>query len=162
MKKRKSGFTLVELMVYSSILVIFLYIMTALASQLLEVQLESETTSALTEDSRFILNRFSYDIARASSVVQPASFGAQTPTLVLQIGQATYTYAVQNGNLTLTDPTETAALNSYGSSVSNITFQRYGNVNGKPSVRLTFTLTSVAKRAGGAETHDYEATYGTR
>lgn len=136
--------------------------MTAISSQLLEVQLETETQSALTEDSRFILNRLSYDIARSSSVVQPSALGTQSQNLVLQIGQATYTYASKNGALLLTDPVETAALNSFGSLVSNLAFERYGNVNGKPSVRITFTLTTAAQRASGAETRDYEATYGTR
>lgn len=162
MKKRNRGFTLVELMIYSSILIIFLYVMTSIFTQLIDVQLESETTSALTQDSRFILNRLSYDIARATSVVQPAGLGQQTTNLILQIGATTYTYALQNGNLVLTDPIETAAVNSYGTMVSNTTFTRYGNVNGKPSVRLTFTLTSTTQRTSGAETRDYEATYGTR
>ncbi len=160
--KHSRGFTIVELLIYSAILVAFLYVMTNIFTETLDMQLESETASAVSQDSRFILSRLNYDIARASSVTQPASLGQQTSTLILQIGTATYTYTLSNGNLLLTDPIETGALNSYGSSVSNLTFRRYGNVNGKPSVRLTFTLTSKSQRTSGADSEDFEATYGTR
>jgi type II secretory pathway pseudopilin PulG len=158
--KRQSGFTIVELLIYCGILTVFLYVMTNIFTSVLDMQLESETASAVVTDGRYILSRLTYDIGRASSIVTPASLGAQTANLVLHIGASDYTYAVANGNLVLTSGAVSGALNGYGTQISNVSFRRYGNVNGKNSVRVMFTLTSVTQRRSGPETRDYETTIG--
>jgi hypothetical protein len=53
-------------------------------------------------------------------------------------------------------------LNSYGTTVSNVSFRRYGNINGKHSVRLAFTLTSTTQRTSGAEIQNFETTLGLK
>src|SRR3990167_8355868 len=40
--------------------------------------------------------------------------------------------------------------------------KKLGNTGGKPSVRITFTLTSVIQRKSGYETRNYQTTVGTR
>jgi len=162
MKTNKQGFTVVELLVYSGILTVFLYVMTNIFISVLDMQLESETAGPVVQDSQYILSRFTYDIGRASSIVTPAALGAQTTNLVLHIGASDYTYVVTNGNLLLTSPSGSAALNSYGTKVSNVSFRRYGNTNGKNSVRILFTLTSVASRSAGPDSRDYESTIGLK
>jgi len=160
--KHKSGFTIVELIIYCGILVAFLYVTTSIFTSVIDMQLESETASAVVVDGRYILNRFTYDIGRASSIVQPAALGAQSSNLVLHIGASDYTYALTGGNLMLSSPSGDGALNGYGTNVSNVTFRRYGNVDGKHSVRLTFTLTSTTQRSSGPEVRNYETTIGLR
>jgi hypothetical protein len=159
-RRARQGFTIVELLIYCGILTVFLYVMTNIFTSVLSMQLESETASAVVTDGRFILSRLTYDVGRASSIVTPVALGDQTSNLVLHIGVSDYTYAVTNGNLILASAAGSGALNGYGTSISNVSFRRYGNVNGKNSIRVMFTLTSVTQRSNGPETRDYETTIG--
>src|SRR3989344_5519357 len=112
------GFTIIELLVYSGILVVFLYVLTDIFTSVLDMQLSSQTASAVVQDSRYILSRFTYDIGRANDIIVPASLGDQSSSLTIQIGPSNYTYAAVAGDLTLTDALTNAALNSYGTKVS--------------------------------------------
>jgi type II secretory pathway pseudopilin PulG len=161
-RTNKRGFTIVEMLVYCGILMIFLYIMTSLFSSVIDVQLYSEATAAVAQDSRYLLSRFSYDINRASEIVVPADVGTESDTLQLTIDGNTYTYEIQNGNLELTDETGTDMLNSFGTSVSNVNFRRLGSVGGKNSIRLAFTLTSKTKKVTGPEIRNFQTTVGLR
>jgi len=158
----RRGFTIVELVIYAGILTMFLAVLTGIFSEVLDMQLESETESSVVQDSRYILSRFSYDIERASAIVTPAALGDQTQILVLTIGGVNNTYALTNGNLVFTDATGSGSMNSYGTTVSNISFLRYGNVGGKNGVRIAFTLTTTTQRTMGAQTRSYQATIGLR
>jgi hypothetical protein len=160
--KKKQGFTIVELLIYTGILTIFLYVLTNIFTSVLDMQLESESAGPVVTDGRYILSRLTYDISHASSIVTPATIGGEGSTLVLHIGSSDYTYNVSNGNLVLTTPLGNGSLNSYGSTVSNVSFRRYGNTNGKNSVRVVFTLTSTTIRQSGADSRDYQTTIGLR
>ncbi len=162
MKKRAAGFTIVELLVYAGILTIFLYVLTNIFTAVIDMQLESETESAVIQDGNYILSRLGYDMNRASAIVLPAGLGDQTDTLILTIGGSNYTYALTTGNLVLTDAIGSGSLNSYGTTVSNLTFRRYGNVNGKNSISIAFTLTSTTQRPSGPQSRDYQTTLGLR
>ena len=129
---------------------------------ILDTQLSSETASAVAQDSRYILSRFAYDIGRASTIVTPVSLGDQSSSLTIRIGPSNYTYAVSGGSLMLTTASVSAALNSYGTNVSNVSFRRYGNVSGKHSVRIAFTLASVTQKTNGSEIQNFQTTIGLK
>jgi type II secretory pathway pseudopilin PulG len=162
MKRKQKGFTIVEMLIYTGILLIVLYIFTSIFSATLDVQLESQTQSAIIQDSGYILSRLSHDMTRASSIVQPASLGQVSSSMQLVIGGTTYTYAPVNNSLQVTDASGSVYLNSYGTTVSNVSFRRYGNVSGKNSVSIAFTLTSTTQRTGGYESQDFQTTMGLR
>jgi hypothetical protein len=156
----RQGFTIIELLVYSGILVIFLYVLTNIFTAILDMQLSSQTTSAVVQDGRYILSRLTYDITRASAITVPVSLGDQSSSLTLRIGPSLYTYAVSAGDLMLETASVGAALNSYGTKVSGVSFRRYGNVNGKHSVRIAFTLTSTTQKTSGAEVQNFQTMIG--
>ena len=158
--KKQRGFTIVELLVYAGILVIFLYTLTNMFTAILDMQLESESTSAVVQDSRFILSRFMYDIKRASSITTPPTLGSETQNLVLHIGSSDYTYALVDGDLQLNGAYGNGVLNGFGTKVSGLSFRRYGNTNGKHSVRIAFTLTSTTERPDGPEIQNFQTTIG--
>lgn len=160
--KKTSGFTIVELILYTGILTIFLSVLTGMFTAILDIQLESESANVLTTDSRFIFSRLAYDLGRASAIVEPSALGQQTQNLVLQIGNNQYTYSVINGNLVLSDGMSSGALNGYGTTVSNVSFRKYGNDNGKHSVRILFQLNGLIERSFGPESRDFEVTIGLR
>lgn len=156
------GFTLVELIIYMGLLVIFLLVLSNIFASILDVRTESESISAVEQDGRFIMARLSYDINRATSVSTPASLGGSGSSLTLVIGAVNYTYALSGGNLVLTNDLGTNNLNSSESTISSLSFQKLGNSGGKETVKIQFTVNSVAQRDKGAETQTFYITGGRR
>src|SRR5438094_795700 len=91
-KKLEQGFTLIEFLMYIGIFSILLVALFQLFTTILDIQSESQATSSVDEDGKFILSRLSYDIQRTNAIVTPASVGQQGSTLQLTIGGASYTY----------------------------------------------------------------------
>ncbi len=160
---RPQGFTIVELLIYSGILSIFLIVLTTMFTSVLDVQLESEATSSVATDSRYLFSRFAYDIGRAQTVSVPASLGEQSATLTLVIDGATYVYGLLGENIVLTTQAGTDQLNSFGTRISGLSFRRYGNADGKHSIRIAFTVTSRTLRSGARpEQRSFQTTIGMR
>src|SRR3989344_3435349 len=92
---KSSGFTLVELLISMGLLAIILSVLTSLFVSVIEAQLESQATSSVDQDGRFVLARLSYDIHRADGVngiITPSTLGGQGPTLQIAISGTTSTY----------------------------------------------------------------------
>lgn len=157
-----SGFTLVELLLYMALLSIWLLVLSGIFISVLETRTESEAVSAVEQDGRFIIARLSYDASRASSVTVPVSLGSTASSLSIIIGGVEYSYAVAGGNLQLTNDVGTHNLNSSETIVENPVFQRIGNIGGKDTIRVQFTLTSVTVRAKGPESKTFTTTVGRR
>lgn len=158
----KKGFTVVELLLYLGLLTIFTVILTRIFTAILDVQLESVATSAVEGDSRFIFSRLAYDINRADSIVTPNAPGVEADSLTLMMGTIANTYSINLNNLMLANDNGAHQLNGYGTQISNLSFMRLGNENGKNSIRITFTITSTVQEVSGPETKIVETTIGIR
>ena len=158
---KTSGFTLIELLLYMGIFVILLVVFIQMFGSLIETQLESESTSSVTEDQKYILDRLSYDIHRASSITTPA-LGSTGSSLQVIIDGSTYTYALSGGALQITNSNGTDQLNSAGTTVSNVSFTNIGAGGSKPNVQIKFVLTSVATPNSGAQKESVQTTVSLR
>lgn len=156
------GFTVVELILYMGILTILLTVLTEVFGSILDTQLESQAVSSVEQDARFILSRLTYDIMNAQSITTPINLGDQTQTLQLTKSGIDYTYSVAGGNFSLTDNFGTDQLNSFDSTISNLSFTRLGASSGKPTITIEFTLTSLTRQAKGPETKSFQTTVGLR
>lgn len=156
-KPVQNGFSLVEMVVYLTILSVMLVVLTEVFVSTLNTRAESETASAIDEDGRFLMSRVSYDVGRSQAVAVPAP-----NTLQLTIDGLTNTYGLSGSNLVLTNAAGTARLNGFGTSVSSVSFERIGNAGGKQTVRTSFRLTSVGQRSSGTENKDFAITVGQR
>lgn len=156
------GFSLIELILYMGLFSVFLVTLTQIFSSALELKLDSESTSTVQQDSRYILERLSYDINRADSITTPSSIGTQDASLAIVISGQTHTYALNNGNLQVTDPTGTYRLNGYNTSITNLSFLRVGNSGGKNTVRINYTVNSLTIENSGTETKTVQTTIGIR
>ena len=159
--KSRVGFTLIELILYMALMSIFLIVLSELFISTLEVRKESEATSSVEADGRYILSRLSYDINRAQSVSVPQVPVNSDSTLTLVISGGPSTYAQVSGNLTLTNSLGTNNLNGSGSTVSSLNFQRIGTGTA-PTIKIDFTLTSATERIGGSEIRNFTTTIGLR
>ncbi len=158
----RKGFTLVEMLIYMGLLSILIVIMVDVFASSLSVQLESQATSSVEQDARFLLSRLTNDVQSAQSVLVPAAIGSQSASLQLSINSINYTYALNNGTMQLTNNNGTDTLNSFDTTVSNLSFKKVGNGAGKDTVQVIFTLTSNVTRNSGTETKNFQTTVGLR
>lgn len=155
----RSGVTLVELLVSMGLISVLLITLTNIFISSLELQLRSQADSSRQEDAQFILSRLFYDVNQASAITTPASINAQTNTLVLTVNGQTWTFALSNGNLNLTNPSGTFQINSYLTQVTQFDVKKVGNSTGKASVQVTITVGSRIAGSAGSDTVTYTTTY---
>jgi len=167
-KTSQKGTSLIELIVYFSLLGIVLIIATDLMLRTGEFSLEASNRNYIQEDARFIVNRLNYDIRRANSISTPANLGDNSGTLVLTIGTETYTYNRVGTNLQYEKifgpppTTITANTNSSFTKVTSLNFQRLGNISGKPTIKVSFQLEAVKKEKSGPKQKNFETVVGVR
>lgn len=138
----RQGFTIVELIIYMGLVSVFLTMMGQVFFSILDLQLESKASSDVQQDGQYILARMGYDVRRATAVVTPGTAGQAGSILTLTIGGAAYTYSVNGGDIQLTTGGVTQNLTSFGAKIDNFWVTRLQNPGGKPSLNISFTLTS--------------------
>lgn len=155
---------MVELLLYMNILAVLLTILTSVFVSALDVQSEAQATSSVEQDGNYILARLSYDIHRAQSINIPAANGTTNDNFQIVIDGVNYTYNVDgNNNLILTNNSGQNNLNNYGSSISDLSVQRLGNVGGiENTLKINFTVTSRTKRISGIETKNFQTNLSLR
>lgn len=159
------GFTLVELLVYMAILSVVLVAMTQIFSSLVDVRLESSSTSSVEEDSQYILSKLMYDIHKAQAISDPTTPGSTSETLQLTIDNVLNTYSLQNDNLVVASASSDM-MNGYDTKVSNLSFTRIGNSSessdSKDTIQISFTVTSRVQRSDAPESKTVTSTIGIR
>jgi len=156
------GVTLVEVIIYVAILSMFLVVLTNIFASILDVRSESEASSAISADTRYIISRLSFDVKRATAINTPTAIGATTNNLSLVIGGINYDYTIVGNNLTLANNFGNNNLNSSETKLQNITFQKLSYVTGKNTVKVTFTINSSSIRNSGPETKTITTTISLR
>lgn len=156
------GFTIIEMVLYASLLSILLFILVSMLTVILDVRLESEATSSVEQDGRFIIARLAFDIHRASSIIVPSAVGAQESFLQISIDGVNYTYGLAAGNMSITNNNGTDVLNSINTTIPSLTFTRIGN-GAKDTIRANVALTSRTRRSGaGFEQRTFQTTLSLR
>lgn len=156
--KSRIGVTIVELLIYMGMFSILILMLTQVFASTLELRRESEAYSAVSQDLRYILSRFDYDIKRASSISTPATLGSQSSTLTLVIDSANHVYSLSNGNLVV----NSVQLNNFDTTVSDLSFLRLGNSGGKHSLKISYTVTGRVLKGSGVESKTVTTTIGLR
>src|SRR5258708_37339160 len=152
----RAGFSIIELLIYMGLLSIFIVVLTSIFISALDIQLNSGATSNVEQEGRFILNRLTYDVHRASSVTTPTA-----NQLTLTIGGAGYTYVVSGSQLQLTTGTGTNTLNESDTKVSGFSVSKRGGA--KPAVEILFTIAATTTDSQPKhEVRNYQTTIGIR
>jgi type II secretory pathway pseudopilin PulG len=157
------GFTLIELVLYMGILVLLITVLSTILTAIVDVQLNSNSTSSVDQDGNYLLAKLTHDVASSSAVLVPANPGNQTSTLQLTINSINYTYSLNSSNnlqVVNSSTNETNVLNSYNTSVSGLTFTRIGSGGSGDTVQVTYSITSRIKIRGGFETKSFTTTLG--
>lgn len=164
--KKNNAFTLVEMLIYMGLLSILTLIFTGLFTNIIDVQLESQSQGSTFEDGNFIVSRLSYDVLRSTEVVTPNSPGQTSNALTLKINGINYQYSLNGQNMEVSSTLGTFRLNGFDTSASALSFQ---NISNNPSestnsatIRTYFTLTSKTVRQKGPEVRSFRTTLGLR
>lgn len=170
-KNRNKGFTLLEILIYFSLLSIILLVVVDLFFRISESSLESSTKNALEIEGQYVLNRLEYDIHRidienGDTVLQPAVPGETRPFLALSINGTPYVYASLGEGLILFiwgDGESITPVISNSVRVENISVTRVSNNDTKPTLKISFTLESTTPSKDGTfESRDFESVFGVR
>ncbi|OGK10516.1 hypothetical protein A2767_04605 [Candidatus Roizmanbacteria bacterium RIFCSPHIGHO2_01_FULL_35_10] len=162
MKKQIKGYTLVELLIFMGMFSFLLIVLTQIFGLIVDTRLESEATSTVAQDGNYLLNRLIYDVSRANTINIPNAVGVTDTSLDITIDGINHVYALNNGNMQLTVNSVVFQLNNFYTSISNLTFTRIGNDDGKDTIQLGYTVTSDIQEASGPEIKSYQTTVGLR
>lgn len=157
----RSGFTLVEMLIYMGLFVILLGVFIQLFSSLISTQLNSQGSSGVSEDTKYILSRLAYDIGRSQNIISPLQ-GVSSSSVELVINGSIYTYASSSGNLILSNNSGNSQLNGSDTTVSNLSFTPVGSSSGKYTIKINLTLTSLEKNHNNQESEVIQTTLGNR
>jgi Tfp pilus assembly protein PilW len=156
------GFTIVELLIYMGLMAIFITVLLGIFTAALKTKLTTQSTSNISQDSRYILSKLSYDINNADSVTSPI-LGATNDSLQIVTSGSVSTYAINGGNLVKTADGVSANLNGMDTQLDSISFKNIGNPGGKPTIQIVYTVRSkIIIQGGGTETQTINTTIGTR
>lgn len=156
--------TLIEMVIYMGMLVLLISVLSSIFSAIVDVQLNSNSTSSVDQDGSYLLEKFTRDVASSSAILVPANPGNTSNTLQITINSINYTYSVNNNNnlqVVNNSTNDTEVLNSYNTSVSGLTFTRIGSGGSSDTVQVAYTVTSrIKERAGQYETKSFTTTLG--
>jgi len=158
---KNKGFTLVELLIYMALVSIFLLVLLDVFTTTLNSKLASESTSAISYDSRYILSKLSYDVNNADGVTSPA-LGITDTSLQLTSGGVTSTYALAGGKFAKTVGGVSMSLNGTDTQLDSISFKNLGNAGGKPTIQVVYIVRSKIVVWGGTQAQTVNTTVGTR
>jgi hypothetical protein len=161
-KHSQNGITLIELPIYMGLLAILLLVFTNILVTTLDTFTSSESTASVSQDGRYIYSRFIYDIHRADSITLPANPGDTGNSLAFSVGGTNYSYMLNNGNLIMTDQNGPSQLNSFDTTVSSLSFHRIGNIGGKHTIQLIFTIQGKTTGGHTPETRNFQTTAAMR
>lgn len=158
---KAKGFTLIELLLFMGLFSIVMFILLDIFTSLVNTKLKTESSTALHLDSRFILQKTMNDLNRAQFISNPI-LGNTSSTLQFTLYGIPQTYRLQNNNFELVNDLGTTQLNSYDTNVTQLTFSRLGNVDGKNSIKINFTLQSKIIQNTTQENASYQTVVGIR
>src|SRR3990172_9672467 len=101
----QKGLTLVEIIIYFTLLSIILVIITDLLIKVAESSLESTSKTIIETEAEVIVKRISYDIRRAESIAIPANPGDISSNLQLVINGTNINYSLIGSSITIDDGT---------------------------------------------------------
>jgi len=162
MTKKQKGFTLVELLIYMALMSIFILVLLDVFTTTLNTKLASESTSGISQDSRYILSKLSYEINNADIITSPP-LGSTSASLQLTASGSASTYGISSGNLVKTTGGVSMSLNGTDTMLDAISFKNLGNAGGKPTIQVIYTVRSkIIVQGGGTQTQTVNTTVGTR
>lgn len=151
MTKNNKGVTIVEILVYIGLLTIFMIVLVDVFTAILTAKLQSQSTSTLNQDARYILARITYDVENTL----PSDVDITNPT-TLSVGPDTFT--LSGDKITLNNNgTGAVPLNGLDTKIDSLSFTKVGG-----TVQVIYTIESLVNLQSGVQTQTIQTTLGSR
>ena len=154
------GFTLVETLLYVSIVSVMLLVMSAFLFLILQSRTKFQTISEVDQNGIQVMQAISQTIRNAKQINIPAQ-GATGATLSLEVENAGKTPTIFNSSgssIQIKEGTNaTISLTSSKISVSGLEFQNVSKTNTPGIVKFQFTLSHI--NPSGRQEYDYSKTF---
>lgn len=133
MKVNNSGFSLLEVLIYISVIAV---VTTAIGTVFLSIaggQARADASAEINSNIRFVTDKINQDILAASAITQPTTAGETLSTLAMTIGATSVSYCVVNSQLHRSTSgicdSGSELLTSQTVKVNNLSFTRLENTN---------------------------------
>lgn len=167
--KTQQGFSLIEMIIYMGLTAILIAVMSQVFIATLGLRLESEHTTSVQQDGRFIMARMRYDVRRAKNITAPP-LGSASSSMTLVIPEngsdTVYQLAWSGNDLTLSDGTHSSILNSNRTLITNFSVTHMGNsgqnATGSGMISVTLGLAGNTDLEPGQQAMELHSTIGQR
>jgi type II secretory pathway pseudopilin PulG len=133
MKINNSGFSLLEVLIYITVIAVVTTTVGAIFLSIAGGQAKADAAAEINSNIRFVTDKIDQDITAASAVTQPASAGQTLNTLALTIGASSISYCVVNSRLYRSSSGicdgSSEPITSQSIKVDNLSFTRLENTN---------------------------------
>lgn len=144
--KNKKGFSLLELLIYISVLAIVTMVVAQGFLILNKGRAQVEAKSELNSNLRFAMESIKRDIAKASNVTDPVVINVDSSQLILLVGANSVKYSISGNRLVRqVDSNPAESIVSGNIFVSNINFVRLENINtvlNKKNISIKISLSA--------------------
>ncbi|MCF6276515.1 MAG: prepilin-type N-terminal cleavage/methylation domain-containing protein [Candidatus Magasanikbacteria bacterium] len=158
--KNKKGFSLVELILYISILVFFLGSMFLFVTMVMESKAKNQTINEVERQGEFIARTIIKSIRKASSINSPSA-GSSSSNLSLVMSNVTKnptTFTLTNTDLFITEGVQTPIiLNNNLIDITNIVFRNVTRASTTGIIRVEITIAH--KNPANQNEFKYEKTF---
>lgn len=159
---RFKGFTLIELIIYSGILVIVLTFTGEYLYSIGQARLNNAARVEVTQAAELIINRLKADFSNVTNISVPLNSNP-TNNLIISISEDNVVYSITNSTLFRTLNDINSELTSNQVNISNLEFRKITNPGGANTVQVKFTLTSLAQLSGGRNVQEsFQTTFSER
>ncbi len=150
MKPRRSGLTIIELLLFSAIFAVISMVFITILIVITRIQLRENGNAEVNQQTQFLIQTLQYRIERSYLIDIPVDTATSTLTLRTSTGtDPTVIYAATSSGVTSLYLTENAGtpqrLTSNRVNLSNLNFTRRRNAPGHDSVVVAFTMNYVTQ-----------------
>lgn len=136
---------MVEMLMVMGIMSILVVILSQVFGSILTMKLRSQATTAVAQDSRYVITRLAYDVSRASDITS-ASGG----TLNLSISGVSHLYSLQGTTLMVSvGGAANQALTGVGTKINALSFTRT-DLSGHKAFQISLNIAPTVIQPGGA------------
>ncbi|MCA9370033.1 MAG: prepilin-type N-terminal cleavage/methylation domain-containing protein [Pseudomonadales bacterium] len=156
------GFTLVELLIYMGLSMLFLVVTSALLVTALEHKLAAESFNSLEQESQFIALRLAYDIEESTSITTPSALGVPDTNMVLVTDGVPSSVSSIDGVLVFQRLGQAYPLHSSDVVTDSFQIVRLGYPGGNNTLTIDLSLRSAIQENAGQRTKHVHFTVGER
>lgn len=146
-KQKKSGFGLIEIIIYMGLLSIVLLVVTNLLISTSYFSQEEAARLEIQKNGRFIMERIIRDLENCTQVITPADSNP-TNNLICSSDSGQITYQLTADRLTRTDSISTESATGNLVKIDAIAFNRIANLGGQVSIKMEITVNYIGQILG--------------